>query len=196
MAGAENIVNEILREAREKADGTLSEAKRKADMTVSSAHADGVAEMSAAAERAEKAASDYAKRVESQVGLRRRQALLSARQDIIETVIEKAYQTLSSQSAEAYFEMIEKLVGRYAQPEKGEILFSARDLGRLPDGLTAAVEKAAAGRGGSLTVSETPAGIENGFILRYGGIEENCTLEALFDDKIDELRDRVREVLW
>ena len=28
MAGAENIVNEILREAREKADGTLSEAKR------------------------------------------------------------------------------------------------------------------------------------------------------------------------
>lgn len=196
MAGAENIVNEILREAREKADGTLSEAKRKADMTVSSAHADGVAEMSAAAERAEKAASDYAKRVESQVGLRRRQALLSARQDIIETVIEKAYQTLSSQSDEAYFEMIEKLVGRYAQPEKGEILFSARDLGRLPDGLTAAVEKAAAGRGGSLTVSEPPAGIENGFILRYGGIEENCTLEALFDDKIDELRDRVREVLW
>ena len=188
MAGAENIVNEILREAREKADGTLSEAKRKADMTVSSAHADGVAEMSAAAESA--------KRVESQVGLRRRQALLSARQDIIETVIEKAYQTLSSQSDEAYFEMIEKLVGRYAQPEKGEILFSARDLGRLPDGLTAAVEKAAAGRGGSLTVSETPAGIENGFILRYGGIEENCTLEALFDDKIDELRDRVREVLW
>ncbi|MEE8825982.1 MAG: V-type ATP synthase subunit E [Eubacteriales bacterium] len=196
MAGAENIVNEILREAREKADGTLSEAKRKADMTVSAARADGVAEMSATAEKAEKAASDYAKRVESQVGLRRRQALLSARQDIIETVIEKAYQTLSSQNDEAYFAMIGKLVGQYAQPEKGEILFSARDLGRLPDGCAAVIERAAAGRGGSLTISETPAEIENGFILRYGGIEENCTLEALFDDRLDELRDRVREVLW
>ena len=33
-------------------------------------------------------------------------------------------------------------------------------------------------------------GIEGGFVLAYGGIEENCTLRAMFDAKRDELSGR------
>ena len=49
---------------------------------------------------------------------------------------------------------------------------------------------------GSLTVSRTPADIENGFVLRYGGIDENCSLRALFEEKRETLQDIVNKILW
>ncbi len=36
--------------------------------------------------------------------------------------------------------------------------------------------------------------IDNGFILAYGGIEENCTIRAMFDAKRDELSDIVHRL--
>ena len=50
--------------------------------------------------------------------------------------------------------------------------------------------------GGSLTVSPEAAPIDNGFILKYGGIEENCSLRALFSSMKDQLQDKVNAALW
>ena len=33
----------------------------------------------------------------------------------------------------------------------------------------------------ALQISAEERKIENGFVLAYGGIEENCTLQAMFD---------------
>ena len=79
--------------------------------------------------------------------------------------------------------MLLKMLGKYALPQDGEIFFSARDLKRMPAGFQDEVKKAAESKNGSLTVSEEGRNIENGFILAYGGIEENCTLQAMFDAK-------------
>ena len=38
--------------------------------------------------------------------------------------------------------------------------------------------------------------ITNGFVLVYGGIEENCTIDALFDARRDELSDIVQRLLF
>ena len=38
--------------------------------------------------------------------------------------------------------------------------------------------------------------IDNGFILAYGGIEENCTIRAMFHTKQDELSDVVQKILF
>ncbi len=66
----------------------------------------------------------------------------------------------------------------------------------MPNGYEAKIKKVSESRGGSLTVSETGRNIENGFVLAYGGIEENCTLRALFDGKREKLSDKVRELLF
>ena len=58
------------------------------------------------------------------------------------------------------------------------------------------MKKAAESKNGRLTVSEEVSNIENGFILAYGGIEENCTLQAMFDAKRDELSDKVHHLLF
>ena len=54
----------------------------------------------------------------------------------------------------------------------------------------------AAGKGGSLKVSRETRDIPNGFVLVYGGVEENCTLKAMFEAKRDELADKVNHLIF
>ena len=196
MAGIDNITNEILREAKDRASQVISGAVAKADEMILSAkkEGDGIAAKAAAKAEAETAA--YFSRIRSQAGMRKRQAILSAKQEIIGSVIDTAYEKLSCLPDADYFEMIAKLIGKNVRGEEGELLFSEKDLKRLPAGFAEAVGKLAEKAGGKLVISKETADIDNGFILRYGGIEENCTLAALFAEKRDELCDKVHEVLW
>ena len=65
----------------------------------------------------------------------------------------------------------------------------------MPSDFEEKIIAAAAEKGGSLVLSKERS-IEDGFILVYGGIEENCTLKALLDAKKDELQDKVNEILF
>jgi V/A-type H+-transporting ATPase subunit E len=132
MAGVNSITNEILQEAREKADAILAEAGKAADAVKAEAKAEGQKSADKLAAKADEDAKAYASRIESQIGLRRRQALLEARQEIISDVIEKAYRKLGAQDAGSYFEMIIKLIRANVRPANGEIIMTEKDLKRLP----------------------------------------------------------------
>ena len=196
MAGIENITNEILQEARNRADSVISEAGKKAEEAIAKAEEEIRAQAVESEAKAKKTAADYAARIESQIALRARQAVLAAKQEVIDDVIRSAGQKLDGLDDAGYFSLIEKLIGKNARAAEGKILFSKRDLSRLPEGFASRVGEIAKKAGGTLSVSEEPADIENGFLLRYGGIDENCTFKALFAEKKDRLQDRVREVLW
>jgi len=196
MAGIDNITNEILQEAKNRAAGVIADATGKADAQIREAQKECESIAAKAAEKAAQEAKAYANRIVSQAGMRKRQAVLSAKQEIIGGVLDAAYKKLSGLQDKDYFEIIAKLIGKTAHDGDGEILFSEKDLARLPSGFADQVKALAAKAGGSLKVSGEAADIENGFILRYGGIEENCTLPALFAEKRDALSDKVHEILW
>ncbi len=196
MAGIDNITNEILQEAKNRAAQVISDAAAKADDEIRAAQAKGEDISKKAAVKAEQEAKAYENRILSQIGLRKRQTILSARQEIISGIIDAAYEKLSSLGDSEYFEMIKTLVGKNVQGGEGEILFNKKDLDRLPAGFADVLKAIAEKAGGTLKVSEETAEIENGFILRYGGIDENCTLPALFAEKRDALSDLVHGVLW
>ena len=62
----------------------------------------------------------------------------------------------------------------------------------MPEGFRAEIARMAAeNKGGSLTVSGETRRMEGGFVLVYGGVEENCSFRALFDSRKDELQDKV-----
>ena len=73
--------------------------------------------------------------------------------------------------------------------------FSERDRKRFPAGFEKEIGKIAAERGGSLRLGDNAA-IDNGFILAYGGVEENCTFRAMFDSRKEALKDAARKVLF
>ena len=63
-------------------------------------------------------------------------------------------------------------------------------------GVGVAGQAAAEAKGGKLVLKKEPKAIPDGFVLVYGGVEENCTLKALFDVKKDQLQDKVNEILF
>lgn len=202
MAGVETITQQILGDAQTKADSILQDAQSKAQADTASATRRAATLVRQAQARAEKQSQEYAARVQSQIGMQKRQRLLKARQDLIENVIDQAYQKLEALDSDQYFSILEKLVAKSAHAESGEILLNKRDLERMPASFTEHVAKIAKDKGGSLTLSQEAADIENGFVLRYkdesdmGGIDENCTIRALMNEKKERLTDTVNKVLW
>ena len=196
MTGLEKIVNQIQADAKQEADGILAAAQEKADAIVAQAMLDAEQIRADIRRKSEKDITNYRKRAQSSMDLKKRTALLTAKQETITYMLEKAYEALCREETEAYFARIETMIRQYAQPAAGSICFSAKDLQRMPKGFSEKIAAAAAAAGGSLTLAEEGINIENGFVLSYGGIEENCTLKAVFDAKRDELTDQVHKLLF
>ncbi len=196
MAGIDNMKHQILDEAQAAADMKLREANAQADEMIERAKAEAEKLSESISQKSSAEVENYRERVISSIDLQKRTKILEAKQELISEVLDKSYESLAGMEPEAYFPMLLKLLGKYALPQEGEIFFSPADLKRMPSGYEAEVKKTAEEKGGSLTVSEKGRNIENGFVLAYGGIEENCTLRAMFDEKRDELSDKVRELLF
>ncbi|MDO5590887.1 MAG: V-type ATP synthase subunit E family protein [Lachnospiraceae bacterium] len=196
MTGLEKIKSQILDEAKAAADSKVAEAKEQAGEIVAQAEAEAKKISETIAKKSELEAANYRERITSSIDLQRRTHLLEAKQEMIKEVLDKAYQSLESMNEEEYFGVLLKLLAKYTLPQDGEIFFSAEDLQRMSDDFKNAVDKTAREKGGSLIISKEERKIENGFVLAYGGIEENCTLQAIFDAKKDELSDKVSHILF
>lgn len=196
MTGLEKIKSQILSEARALADNKVEEAKADAQKITSQAEAEAEKSSELAQRKSEADVKAYEERVASAIDLKRRTRILEAKQEVIADVLKKAYDSLIAMDEKEYFALLLKMLDKYALPEAGEIFFAASDLARMSNDFRAEVEKSAASKGGSLVISEEGRKIENGFVLAYGGIEENCTLQAIFDAKKDELSDKVHRIIF
>ena len=196
MTGLDKMIAQITDEAQAEAQTTVAAARDEAAGLAAEAEKEAQKISDTIAKQTENEAARYMERVESSAQLRRRTALLTAKQEVIAGVLEKAYQSIDSLGDADYFDLIRKLLTKYVQGESGVIQFSQRDLDRLPAGFEAEIQETAAAKGGALALSQDPASIANGFILVYGGVEENCTFRSLFDTQKDDLSDLVHKELF
>ena len=196
MSGLDKMKARILEEAQSTAREITGKAEADAEAAVQAAKKSAEAEAAKILERAKRDAADYGVRVDSSMDMRRKQAVLAAKQEVIGGVLEKAYDAVMNLDDEKYFEMLEKLLEKHALAEEGVICFSEQDLERMPQGFPEKIRNIAASKGGSLTLSEKPEKMDGGFLLVYGGIEENCTIRAVFDSKREELSDQVNRLLF
>ena len=196
MTGLEKITSQIQEEAKASAAKRVEDAQKEADAIVAEAEKVCASMEANALEENASFKVNYAGRVKSSAEQQRRTALLRTKQELITEVIGQAYETLRKEDAANYFLTMEKILKTYVLAEAGEIYFSAEDLARMPADFEKKIQAAAKGKGGSLVLKKEPKAIADGFILVYGGIEENCTLKALFDSCRDQLQDKVNELLF
>lgn len=90
MAGIDTITNEILQNAKSKADELIAQARQAADSEAEKARAEAAAASEKAAERAAREVKAYGDRIQSQIGMRKREAVLAARQSVIGGMIDAA----------------------------------------------------------------------------------------------------------
>ena len=195
MSGLDKILEHINTEAKDAADDLILGAKEQAEKILEGAKADAQARETAIRKQSEADVSNAEKRVKSAADLKEKRMILEAKQREIEDVFAAAKEHLYNLDDEAYFETVLKMVKRYAQPQAGEIRFSAKDLARLPEGFAQKANDAISGKG-SLTVSDTAANIKGGFILVYGDIEENCSFDALIEASKEDLQDKIGQKLF
>lgn len=196
MTGLDKMKSQILDEAKAAAEGKIAEAKAQAEETIRSAKEDAAKQTESILHKSKNDVSNYQERLESSIDLQKRTKILAAKQEVIAEVLEKARVKVEAMEAGEYFSMLLKMVEKYALAQDGEICLCAADLARLPEGFEAEVSRIAKEKGGSLKLSGEGKQIKNGFILVYGGVEENCTINAMFDAKKDELSDIVHRLVF
>ncbi|NLZ80679.1 MAG: hypothetical protein GX913_02575 [Clostridiales bacterium] len=203
MTGLDKIIRHIQEDAASIAGSTLKDGQNKSDEILAEALAEGNRKGAEILKQSEADVRTSLNRSKSAADLMERKLILEAKQQIIGQVIEDAIKTLKDMPEEEYFETILKMVEKYALDKKGEILFSRKDLERLPNHYEATINKRLSNNRlinqseAFLSISKESKDIDGGFILLYGDdIEENCTFDALFLAAKESLQDKVNEMLF
>lgn len=196
MSGLDKIKSQILEDANAAAAKQIALAREEAEALLAKAEEEAEAERIKGAQQSDEAVKNYAERVQSACDMQRRKALLTARQELISDVLYKAYERVLSLPDAEYFDLLLKVLAQYVQPEAGEMYLSRTDLARMPKGFETRVKEIAGAKGGSLTISGDAKEMDGGFVLVYGGIEENCTIRAMFTARRDEWSDLVQKILF
>ena len=196
MTGLEKMQSQILSEAESSAKEILDQAKKEAEGIVEEARQRAEAECRRISEKSEAEVKGLEERAVSSSDLQRRKELLQAKQEVISQMLDQAYESLLCADEKDYFDMLRKMLRKFVLPQEGEICFSKEDLERMPKGFQEEIQAIAKEKGGALALSEEVRSVQGGFVLIYGGIEENCTFRAMFNSKKDELSDKVHALLF
>lgn len=196
MRGLEKMIQQIEAQAQAQADELLRCAKTEADQIRQQVQAQCDQELAQIAERSTREVAALQARGVSALDQQRRMALLAAKQEIISGLLTDALQALQAKPAEEYFAAVLKLAEKYVRPLAGKIFFAQADVDRFPQGYTQKLAAIAEAKGGSLELAGSGQVTGGGFVLVYGGVEENCTFPALFDARREELQDLIQRLLF
>ena len=196
MTGLEKIIEQIDRDAHESASEVLAQADAECAKILKAAQAESDKIDARAAADAEALREDILSRGESGAQMQRKNRILTAKQDMIGTVIDRAREKLLGMESIDYFVLLGKLVEKYAQPGDGIMYLSSFDLGRVPTYFRRVLADIAQKKHGTLVLSSESRDISGGFVLAYGGIEENCSFDAMIEDQKEHLQDVVRAKLF
>ncbi len=174
----------ILSDAETRAAGILSDAEKEAD----AAAAETLNEAKARADREIAIAKSGAEAL-------RKKALLAEKSRVVKEAIAGFAASLAALPDEEYFAFFLRRIEKL--PGGGEILFAANDARRDRALFARMLKETEEKCGKTFTLAEDAAPeIGTGFLVRYGRIEENLSLEAVFAEKEDEMKDRLAAVLF
>lgn len=193
MSGMEKIVQTIRQEAEEKAAEILRQSHERVTET----------ERAAAAKREEweRRMTDQVKaeresvlaRNESENRRMRKEALLKARSGLLESVIAQAKERIETLPDAEYFALMQRLFERNAQRGDGRLYFAKSDYDRIPEGFIEKLNGSLSG--GSVELAGSTDKIAHGFVIVYGKIEQNCSIDSIFESEHSRIVDAANACL-
>lgn len=190
MAGIENILSIISSQQKQTEKTIISSAEKKADGIITEGNEKAVKEYEEYLKKAKvQLALDYDNAVSSVNSQMKRKAL-AYKVKCIDNTIEKVIDKLNGLTDNKYFAVLEKLLLSRADNKKGVLFLNKKDLTRITDSFRNTAEKL------NIEISEEYADIENGFILTYGLISENCSFRAIIEAERDGVRNIISRELF
>lgn len=193
MSGIDKIIQEIETNAAQSCDSVLAQARQKADVIIADAQKEADQILADGKEKTAAHVADIKKRGDSAAELEEKRVMLYTKQQIINTMLGEGLSTAKSLPKEEYFKLILDMVGKYSLEDDGVIFFGENDTHRLPVDFLSELNRAAKG---GIVLSSKSAPIDAGFILKYGGIEQNCSFDAIFAGEAENLSDKAGRLLF
>lgn len=193
MSGIDKIIQDIEFNTDKSCDAVLATARSKAESIMMDAQRQAEQVIADGKERTALRVADIKKRGESAADLEEKRVLLSTKQAIISQMLQNGLDNAKNLPDDEYFALVLQMIGKYSLPQDGTIYFGEKDLNRLPVDFASKINDAAKGK---IALSDTAAAIDAGFILKYGGVEENCSFDAIFSSEAENLSDRAGRLLF
>ena len=193
MAGIDKMIRQIEDDTKAVCDDVIATAEHKAEKILSEARDQADVITLSGKKKIAAHVADIEKRGASSADLEERKISLYTKQSIINDMLKIGLDSAKNLPDDEYFELILKMVEKNSQPQDGVILFGKKDLDRLPAGFIGKINSVSKGK---LSLSDKAASISAGFILSYGGIEENCSFDAIFLSESENLSDRAGRLLF
>lgn len=190
MTSSEKILAGIAEESKAQADKINSDAEKQAADIIAAAKAEAETDAEKIRADAEKKAELIINSGKSSAELLKRDTALNCRRGLIEKALNFVADTVNAYSDKDYFDFLLTLIKKEKLNGKGEVYLSVKDKARD----TAAFKSELSALG--LTLSDTFADINGGFILKYGDIQINGELSALIHEKRDVLTDELNKALF
>lgn len=127
-----------------------------------------------------------------------KKSVLSVKQDMISAAFDAAREEIVNMPRDKYTQFLARMAAEAAASGMEEIVLNARDKAEVGKSVCKAANELLSAKGtpGKLTVSEDTADISGGVIVRFGGIETNCSIDALIRQRRSGLSTEVAAAMF
>lgn len=127
-----------------------------------------------------------------------KKSVLSVKQEMISAAFDAAREEIVNMPRDKYTQFLARMAAEAAVSGMEEIVLNARDKAEIGKSVCKAANELLSAKGtpGKLTVSEDTADISGGVIVRFGGIETNCSIDALIRQRRSGLSTEVAAALF
>ena len=127
-----------------------------------------------------------------------KKSVLSVKQEMVSAAFDAARDEIVNMPRDKYTQFLARMAAEAAASGMEEIVLNARDKAEVGKAVCKAANELLSAKGtpGKLTVSEDTADISGGVIVRFGGIETNCSIDALIRQRRSGLSTEVAAALF
>ncbi len=195
MDSLNKIISKIKADNKAECKAVLKDAENKAKVILSDAENEAEKIKKDILSKGEKTVEDRLLKAESSAELAFKRGILSAKVDITKSTIQKALEELKNLPEKEYFDILSELVVAHAESGEGTLCLTDEDKARCPKDFAKNIN-ARLGDKGSVNVKGGAELGYGGFILNYAETLHNCGFDALLDDVLDDVKDKLSTILF
>ncbi len=198
MKGTEKIIAHIRADGDAEAKKILDAAAKQAEEIRAASFKEALSEYERLMEAGNAECEDILSGSRRIAEMEAKKSVLSVKQEMISAAFDAAREEIVNMPRDKYTQFLARMAAEAAAGGMEEIVLNARDKAEVGKAVCKAANELLSAKGtpGKLTVSEDTADISGGVIVRFGGIETNCSIDALIRQRRSGLSTEVAAALF
>lgn len=198
MKGTEKIIAHIRADGDAEAKKILDAAAKQAEEIRAASFKEALSEYERLMEAGNAECEDILSGSRRIAEMEAKKNVLSVKQEMISAAFDAAREEIVNMPRDKYTQFLARMATEAAASGMEEIVLNARDKAEVGKAVCKAANELLSAKGtpGKLTVSEDTADISGGVIVRFGGIETNCSIDALIRQRRSGLSTEVAAALF